>query len=114
MLVRGFRAVSTECSRYYPHPHSYPTRRSSDLTAASEGSLIFVMFGVILAQTGIFATSVTQMTPNITKDRKSTRLNSSHRCISYAVFCLKKKISYRVTGRPLVDQKYAHSHTLSP
>ena len=23
--------------------------------------------------------------------RKSTRLNSSHRCISYAVFCLKKK-----------------------
>src|SRR5207248_5083813 len=26
------------------------------------------------------------------KDRKSTRLNSSHRTISYAVFCLKKKI----------------------
>src|SRR5437867_10710835 len=25
-------------------------------------------------------------------DRKSTRLNSSHRTISYAVFCLKKKI----------------------
>src|SRR5437763_6777844 len=25
------------------------------------------------------------------EDRKSTRLNSSHRCISYAVFCLKKK-----------------------
>src|SRR6476469_10508565 len=25
------------------------------------------------------------------RDRKSTRLNSSHRCISYAVFCLKKK-----------------------
>src|SRR5437762_6072511 len=24
------------------------------------------------------------------QDRKSTRLNSSHRCISYAVFCLKK------------------------
>src|SRR5437763_5261207 len=28
------------------------------------------------------------------KDRKSTRLNSSHRCISYAVFCLKKKKQY--------------------
>src|SRR5437764_4796954 len=25
------------------------------------------------------------------QDRKSTRLNSSHRCTSYAVFCLKKK-----------------------
>src|SRR3712207_7123284 len=28
------------------------------------------------------------------KDRKSTRLNSSHANISYAVFCLKKKINY--------------------
>jgi len=27
----------------------------------------------------------------VSTDRKSTRLNSSHRCISYAVFCLKKK-----------------------
>src|SRR5687768_17704110 len=27
-------------------------------------------------------------------DRKSTRLNSSHGYISYAVFCLKKKIQY--------------------
>src|SRR5699024_11774729 len=30
-------------------------------------------------------------TPGIMKDRKSTRLNSSHVSISYAVFCLKKK-----------------------
>src|SRR5437762_7279346 len=30
-------------------------------------------------------------TGSATRDRKSTRLNSSHRCISYAVFCLKKK-----------------------
>src|SRR2546430_3779952 len=29
-------------------------------------------------------------------DRKSTRLNSSHSQISYAVFCLKKKITYRL------------------
>src|SRR5690625_5988396 len=28
------------------------------------------------------------------QDRKSTRLNSSHVAISYAVFCLKKKINY--------------------
>src|SRR2546426_9087497 len=36
-------------------------------------------------------------------DRKSTRLNSSHLVISYAVFCLKKKInSHRAfTGSPL-------------
>src|SRR5437762_9006596 len=29
------------------------------------------------------------VTSVLKKDRKSTRLNSSHRCISYAVFCLK-------------------------
>src|SRR3712207_7146315 len=31
-------------------------------------------------------------------DRKSTRLNSSHANISYAVFCLKKKLFYRRVG----------------
>src|SRR5947209_14623827 len=31
-------------------------------------------------------------------DRKSTRLNSSHANISYAVFCLKKKIADVVSG----------------
>src|SRR5690625_5623445 len=32
-----------------------------------------------------------KMMKQMTKDRKSTRLNSSHVAISYAVFCLKKK-----------------------
>src|SRR2546430_8559483 len=31
------------------------------------------------------------------RDRKSTRLNSSHSQISYAVFCLKKKITQQAT-----------------
>src|SRR5207249_10103299 len=35
----------------------------------------------------------------IAKDRKSTRLNSSHVSISYAVFCLKKKKHERTTAR---------------
>src|SRR5574341_530422 len=33
-------------------------------------------------------------------DRKSTRLNSSHQLISYAVFCLKKKKSYDCKAHP--------------
>src|SRR3712207_5863052 len=38
-------------------------------------------------------------TIQVSKDRKSTRLNSSHANISYAVFCLKKKqIALRETG----------------
>src|SRR3712207_7959209 len=34
------------------------------------------------------------------RDRKSTRLNSSHANISYAVFCLKKKTSKRISYTP--------------
>src|SRR3712207_8948855 len=40
--------------------------------------------------TGLFAKGVMAHGPP--GDRKSTRLNSSHANISYAVFCLKKKI----------------------
>src|SRR3712207_7499135 len=35
--------------------------------------------------------AITYWFPKFTGDRKSTRLNSSHANISYAVFCLKKK-----------------------
>src|SRR5437879_7461893 len=38
-----------------------------------------------------FHSIVASLAENKVLDRKSTRLNSSHRCISYAVFCLKKK-----------------------
>src|SRR5437764_3934264 len=39
------------------------------------------------------------------RDRKSTRLNSSHRCISYAVFCLKKK---KKANKALILHTIAH------
>src|SRR2546426_10635196 len=39
------------------------------------------------------ATDGEQVGRRCDRDRKSTRLNSSHLVISYAVFCLKKKIS---------------------
>src|SRR5438034_3395131 len=38
------------------------------------------------------------------EDRKSTRLNSSHTVISYAVFCLKKK--NRQSQRPAIPQQH--------
>src|SRR5258708_24555031 len=40
-----------------------------------------------------FAAALTLAGNNVQLDRKSTRLNSSHQIISYAVFCLKKKKS---------------------
>src|SRR5262245_63306074 len=44
-------------------------------------------------------------------DRKSTRLNSSHLGISYAVFCLKKKKNKRHHSYVLQKQ---HTHHLAP
>src|SRR5208337_5633061 len=38
-------------------------------------------------------------------DRKSTRLNSSHRCISYAVFCLKKKKKKKIQHKEKKKKK---------
>src|SRR5438045_9757715 len=76
---------------YGPHRdlHSFPTRRSSDLHPASLK---------IVCRPSASAWSFTMWLPGTTMtrgaftlDRKSTRLNSSHLGISYAVFCLKKK-----------------------
>src|SRR5258708_14898849 len=45
--------------------------------------------------------------PDSMLDRKSTRLNSSHQIISYAVFCLKKK---KDTHVHLLQTFYLHAH----
>src|SRR5438552_7000285 len=37
------------------------------------------------------------------RDRKSTRLNSSHQIISYAVFCLKKKNTQKSSSSSAID-----------
>src|SRR3712207_7308313 len=42
--------------------------------------------------------------PSLTPDRKSTRLNSSHANISYAVFCLKKKKKHKTNPDVCVSQ----------
>src|SRR3989449_1420924 len=44
----------------------------------------------------------------IVLDRKSTRLNSSHGYISYAVFCLKKKKQARLSRRTHLTTKSYH------
>src|SRR5437763_16956479 len=61
----------------------------------SNGSLLLYSGSTnVKKTTGGSTTTSTSSTPvpyTFGADRKSTRLNSSHRCISYAVFCLKKK-----------------------
>src|SRR5689334_23774601 len=86
--------------------HSFPTRRSSDLSAGSavgdESILVagahrrrgcsrlprrWKLLAFQLRTRGVLSPCVCDSR----QDRKSTRLNSSHSSISYAVFCLKKK-----------------------
>src|SRR6266852_2991956 len=61
--------------------HSFPTRRSSDLLDPGSRHLVLA---------GVPARSDAEEVAAVREDRKSTRLNSSHGSISYAVFCLKK------------------------
>src|SRR5258708_17710679 len=42
-------------------------------------------------------------------DRKSTRLNSSHQIISYAVFCLKKKKKIKIKSKSTLHTLVTHS-----
>src|SRR2546430_13400718 len=46
------------------------------------------------------------------RDRKSTRLNSSHSQISYAVFCLKKKSLIHAVKYPTFDPNHFDSYVL--
>src|SRR5438034_5914404 len=68
------------------HLHSFPTRRSSDLPPRRHGALAERPRAPRRVESFVDAAG---MRPG--RDRKSTRLNSSHTVISYAVFCLKKK-----------------------
>src|SRR5438309_3469797 len=71
-------------NRYGHHRdlHSFPTRRSSDLVPDEGDAREQRRRRQLLAgPRGV----------RVVQDRKSTRLNSSHSSISYAVFCLKKK-----------------------
>src|SRR5207249_11286018 len=91
--------------------HSFPTRRSSDLLAealARPGPDVATVTRHRVTETDAGGRPVLQRRGGLAPsghafppssetprpegpDRKSTRLNSSHVSISYAVFCLKKK-----------------------
>src|SRR5690606_41792902 len=99
------------CAAHAPELHSFPTRRSSDLglrtppsrraappastTAAYVSGATATMLRAGRVTTSSLASGTVSGVPGINdiadRDRKSTRLNSSHVKISYAVFCLKKK-----------------------
>src|SRR3712207_7423131 len=64
---------------------------SSGLEIGAVGDLLAHTYDINLAVDARAATRVEDQAVRWVADRKSTRLNSSHANISYAVFCLKKK-----------------------
>src|SRR5438132_9380811 len=108
------RVFILHCSAHPRDLPSFPTRRSSDLfnnvLTAIAGYAELLREDLpgddarrgdleeILRATDRAATLTRQLLA-FSRDRKSTRLNSSHTVISYAVFCLKKKNIGRLTER---------------
>src|SRR5699024_11501552 len=108
------RSLLTSRLRSHPTLPASPTRRSSDLMTGF--TRIVIVLGLLRTAIGTRSAPPNQvllglalfltffvMAPTVHKayqsawvplsqeDRKSTRLNSSHVSISYAVFCLKKQ-----------------------
>src|SRR5690606_41619403 len=94
---------SVDAPADHPHLHSFPTRRSSDLDTDRDSDRGHQNSGAERRPAherntqprqgcdGRQRRNDDQDDKETPEDRKSTRLNSSHVKISYAVFCLKKK-----------------------
>src|SRR5690606_40511815 len=100
----AFEAISS-------YVNSLPTRRSSDLAhvmkSVEEADQVVTPHRVVVGTRNFEVTLLENailfgQISGFPKDRKSTRLNSSHVKISYAVFCLKKK-KWRVRGQRGLD-----------
>src|SRR5207244_6389643 len=105
-LHRTARAISL--SFVCPHGpayardlHSFPTRRSSDLGIRTLPWRIRAQSANAARLAGYLASHPAIEAVHYPGDRKSTRLNSSHQIISYAVFCLKKKKQYGIDDQAI-------------
>src|SRR5699024_11339563 len=103
-----FGYLSGCVSAAHPALPSFPTRRSSDLGLTGARLVVALVcaamttFAQLYSPQGVLPQvahdlDTTADTAALTIDRKSTRLNSSHVSISYAVFCLKKN-KYRANN----------------
>src|SRR5258708_13218126 len=71
-------------------PYTTLFRSRNAVQASPRGALVRAEVTTDVS-TRLHTIAVVDQGPGVPQDRKSTRLNSSHQIISYAVFCLKKK-----------------------
>src|SRR3712207_7285038 len=76
-----------------------------DAAARNEALLLLHLLAYEILHTGRRVMEIATGTGWSLRDRKSTRLNSSHANISYAVFCLKKKNNHFTQDRRYSKQQ---------
>src|SRR5690348_17817420 len=86
LLEGGNISVTEACKRIVQHENEADAIAREVLTGVRRSFITPFDRGDIKDLIGLLDDAIDQMQ----KDRKSTRLNSSHPSISYAVFCLKK------------------------
>src|SRR5689334_10668965 len=90
--VHGFRYVPSESPSWQMHLEQAPLARTVPMIATVTGWIDGYRLLPNAFTEGFLIFAQSMLPPNHAfLDRKSTRLNSSHSSISYAVFCLKKK-----------------------
>src|SRR3712207_6862937 len=86
-------------STLFPYTTLFRSRPKSrrELYSEATRAALLETATAMFAERGFAGTSLDDIAvaTQVTRDRKSTRLNSSHANISYAVFCLKKNIQTR-------------------
>src|SRR5438045_4473560 len=83
---------------------STPTATAKNYTLSLHDALPILEKAIMLLWDGYHRLAVTALPQETSVDRKSTRLNSSHLGISYAVFCLKKKMIRRALDSRMYSQ----------
>ena len=112
-----FRSISI-WPRRSPRPMLWPTSISKPDNLPATGARKFMLSKVCMEMERLFCKRLPvslrkASCSSCIRDRKSTRLNSSHLVISYAVFCLKKKTEEHTSEltSPCLNSSLTHTYS---
>src|SRR5438094_4514886 len=108
-MASGVELQRLSCQHLEEIKKSFSRRYSSQLRSAPPQPRPLAILSEALCSSGRATGNPLLQPAQRIQDRKSTRLNSSHRTISYAVFCLKKKKKNKLIA--LIIYKLTPRHT---
>src|SRR5438034_5657924 len=101
MLCRPPRSTLFPYTTLFRSPSVIPPVAADRLTLPVPVLLSVLMLPPSVVSPAVVTVTTAGLTTLGGRDRKSTRLNSSHTVISYAVFCLKKKKKQKQKNRTI-------------